>query len=69
MKYVITKILKNIKDFTLDLKDDFIFAEKVEKVWQEYDKNQFETKSKDDFLKELRTQTTTQQNTQTNQKQ
>ena len=48
-------ILKNMKDLTTDLKDDFIFAEKVEKAWQEYDKGEFENKSRDDFLKELRT--------------
>ena len=47
-------ILKNIKDLAADLKDDFIFAEKVEKAWQEYDKNLFETKSEEEFLKELK---------------
>jgi len=33
---------------------DIIFAEKVEKAWQEYDKNLFETKSEEEYLKELR---------------
>ncbi len=47
-------ILKNIKDMAKDLKDDLIFAERVEKAWQDYDKGKFVTKSKDDFLKELR---------------
>ncbi len=47
-------ILKNIKDVAHDLKDDLIFAEKVEKAWQDYDKGKFVTKSKDDFLKELK---------------
>ena len=47
-------ILKNIKDIAKGLKDDLIFAERVEKAWQDYDKNKFITKSKDDFLNELR---------------
>lgn len=47
-------ILKNIKDVAQDIKDDLVFAEKVEKAWQEHDKGRFATKSKDDFLKELR---------------
>jgi AbrB family looped-hinge helix DNA binding protein len=45
-------ILKNVKDMAKDLKEDLIFAEKVEKAWQDYDKGKFETKSKDDFLKD-----------------
>ncbi len=47
-------ILKNIKDVAHDLKDDLVFAERVEKAWQDYDKGKFVTKSKDDFLKELK---------------
>lgn len=47
-------ILKNMKNLASDLRNDFMFAEKVEKAWQEYDKGKFENKSKDDFLKELR---------------
>jgi len=47
-------ILKNIKDVAQDLKEDLIFAERVEKAWQDYDKGKFVTKSKDNFLKELR---------------
>lgn len=47
-------ILKNIKDMAKDLKEDLKFAERVEKAWQEHDKGKFVTKSKDDFLKELR---------------
>ena len=46
-------VLKNIKDVAQDIKDDLIFAERVEKAWQDYDKGKFITKSKDDFLKEL----------------
>lgn len=47
-------ILKNLRDMAKDLKDDLIFAERIEKAWQEHDKGKFETKSKDEFLKELR---------------
>jgi len=47
-------ILKNIKDVAQDLKEDLIFAKRVEKAWQDYDKGKFVTKSKDDFLNELR---------------
>ena len=47
-------ILKNIKDVAEDIKDDLIFAERVEKAWKDHDKGKFVTKSKDDFLKELR---------------
>jgi len=47
-------MLKSMKTLAEDLKDDLIFAERVEKAWQEHDKGKFETKSKDDFLKELR---------------
>ena len=47
-------VLKNLKDVAQDIKEDLIFAERVEKAWQDYDKGKFITKSKDDFLKELR---------------
>ena len=47
-------ILKNLKDVAQDIREDLIFAERVEKAWQEHDKGKFVTKSKDDFLKELR---------------
>ncbi len=47
-------ILKNMKSLASDIKNDFVFAEKVERAWQEYDKGKFKNKSKDDFLKELR---------------
>ncbi|HLA50437.1 MAG TPA: AbrB/MazE/SpoVT family DNA-binding domain-containing protein [Thermodesulfovibrionia bacterium] len=47
-------ILKNVKDMAKDLKEDLVFAKRVEKAWQDYDKGKFVTKSKDAFLKELR---------------
>ena len=47
-------VLKDMKGLAADLKDDLIFAERVEKAWQDYDAGKFITKSKDEFLKELR---------------
>jgi len=47
-------VIKNMKDVAKDLKDDLLFAEKVERAWQDYDKGKFIKKSKEDFLKELR---------------
>ncbi len=47
-------ILKSMKSLTSNLRDDLVFAEEVEKAWQEYDKGKFQRKSKEDFLKELR---------------
>ena len=47
-------ILKSMKSLASTLKEDLIFAERVEKAWQEHDKGKFETKSKEEFLKELR---------------
>ena len=38
-----------------DLKKDFEFADRTEKAWQERDKGRFETKTKNNFLKELKT--------------
>jgi bifunctional DNA-binding transcriptional regulator/antitoxin component of YhaV-PrlF toxin-antitoxin module len=46
-------VLKNMKSIASDLKDDIIFAQRVEAAWKEYDKGKFITKSKEDFLKEL----------------
>lgn len=46
-------VLKNMKSLASSLKEDLIFAEKVESAWKEYDKGKFITKSKEDFLKEL----------------
>ncbi len=47
-------VLKNMKDLAADLKEDLIFAERVEKAWREHDAGKFVKKSKDDFLRELR---------------
>lgn len=37
-----------------DIKEDLLFAERVEKAWQEHDKGKFLKKSKEDFLKLLK---------------
>ena len=47
-------ILKSMDGVAEDLKEDLIFAERVEKTWQEYDKGKFVKKSKKDFLEALR---------------
>ena len=47
-------IMKNVKDMAKDLKEDIVFAERVEKAWQEYEEGKFITKSRDEFLKELK---------------
>ncbi len=47
-------ILKSMSSLASDLKDDLIFAERVDKAWQDYDKGKFKTKTKEDFLKELK---------------
>lgn len=47
-------ILKNMKNLASDLRDDLLFAEQVEKAWQEHDKGKFIKKSKVDFLEELK---------------
>ncbi|MBI1970401.1 AbrB/MazE/SpoVT family DNA-binding domain-containing protein [Candidatus Woesearchaeota archaeon] len=46
-------ILKSMKSLADTLRDDLLFAEEVEKAWQEYDKGKFKKTSKADFLKEL----------------
>ncbi|MBS3174238.1 AbrB/MazE/SpoVT family DNA-binding domain-containing protein [Candidatus Woesearchaeota archaeon] len=47
-------VLKNMKSIAYDLRDDILFAQKVDAAWKEYDKGKFIAKSKDNFLKELR---------------
>ena len=46
-------ILKSMKSLASSLKDDLIFAERVEQAWKDHEKGKFEKKSKKDFLKEL----------------
>lgn len=47
-------ILKKMNELAKDFIDDFKFAEEVEKTWKQYERGKFETKSKKDFLKELK---------------
>jgi len=47
-------ILKSMDNVAEDLKEDLIFAERIEKAWQDYKKGKFVKKSKKDFLEELR---------------
>lgn len=47
-------ILKNMKDVAKDLKEDLVFAKRVDKAWKDYERGKFITQSKEDFLKELR---------------
>jgi bifunctional DNA-binding transcriptional regulator/antitoxin component of YhaV-PrlF toxin-antitoxin module len=47
-------ILKNLKTLAAELQDDFDFAEKTEKAWRDYDSGKFVTRTKEEFLKELR---------------
>ncbi|MBI1969842.1 AbrB/MazE/SpoVT family DNA-binding domain-containing protein [Candidatus Woesearchaeota archaeon] len=47
-------ILKNLKSIGENIKEDLLFAERVEKAWQRYDGGKFTSKSKEDFLKELK---------------
>ena len=39
-------VLKNMKSIAYDLRDDILFAQKVDVAWKEYDKGKFIAKSK-----------------------
>jgi AbrB family looped-hinge helix DNA binding protein len=47
-------ILKNMKTVAEALKEDVLFAKRVEKAWKKYEKGKFVSKSKKDFLNELK---------------
>ncbi len=47
-------ILKNMVGLASDVKEDIAFADRVEKAWLCHDSGKFISKSKDDFLAELR---------------
>jgi bifunctional DNA-binding transcriptional regulator/antitoxin component of YhaV-PrlF toxin-antitoxin module len=47
-------IMKNMKKVAESIKDDLIFSERIEKSWNNYKKGKFVSKSKEDFLKNLR---------------
>ena len=46
-------ILKSIKDFNKNLKEDLIFAKRTEEAWKRYEKGEFKKMNYKDFLKEL----------------
>ncbi len=47
-------VLKNMKGLASELKDELKFIQKIDAAWDEYEKGKFISKSKEDFLKELR---------------
>ncbi|MBN2052325.1 AbrB/MazE/SpoVT family DNA-binding domain-containing protein [Candidatus Woesearchaeota archaeon] len=47
-------IMKSISSLASELKDDLRFAERVDKAWKDYEKGKFKTKTKEEFLKELK---------------
>ncbi|MEK6841214.1 MAG: AbrB/MazE/SpoVT family DNA-binding domain-containing protein [Nanoarchaeota archaeon] len=46
-------ILKSIKDFDENLKQDLIFAKRTEEAWKRYEKGEFKSMDADDFIKML----------------
>ncbi|HLF54704.1 MAG TPA: AbrB/MazE/SpoVT family DNA-binding domain-containing protein [Candidatus Nanoarchaeia archaeon] len=47
-------ILKRVKDFDKQLKEDLIFAKRTEEAWKKYEKGEFIEMEMDEFLKELK---------------
>ena len=46
-------IMKKISELTEHLKEELIFAQRVEKAWKKYEKGKFKSTSAKEFLKEL----------------
>jgi len=46
-------IMKKITDLTKDLKQELVFAQRVEKAWNLYEKGKFKSASAKKFLEEL----------------
>ncbi|MEK6932894.1 MAG: AbrB/MazE/SpoVT family DNA-binding domain-containing protein [Nanoarchaeota archaeon] len=46
-------ILKSVKDFSKNLKEDLIFARRTEEAYKRHEKGEFKSMEADDFLKEL----------------
>ena len=46
-------ILKKEKDFSKNLEEDLKFARRTEEAWKRYDRGEFESYSKEEFLKRL----------------
>lgn len=47
-------ILKSVRDFDENLKDDLIFARRTEEAWKRYDKGEFKSMDSKDFLMKLK---------------
>jgi len=48
-------IIKKMNSLEEKFKEDLEFAKRTEKAWKEYDKGNFKSMSKEEFLKELKT--------------
>ena len=46
-------ILKSVKDFDENLKEDLIFAKRTEEAWKRYEKGEFKSMDVDEFIKML----------------
>ena len=46
-------IMKKIKELTKQLKEELLFAKRVEKAWKSYEKGKFKSNSAAKFLEEL----------------
>ena len=46
-------IMKKISELTQQLKDELLFAQRVEKAWKKYEKGKFKSLSANKFLEEL----------------
>ena len=47
-------IMKKASDFDKNLKDDIEFARRTEEAWKRYERGEFTSSNKEDFLKELK---------------
>tara|TARA_Y100000034_G_scaffold92944_1_gene112372 strand:+ start:1428 stop:1688 length:261 start_codon:yes stop_codon:yes gene_type:complete len=46
-------VLKNVKDFDENIKEDLEFAKRTEEAWREIDRGKYTSYSKEEFLKLL----------------
>ena len=47
-------ILKSVKDFDKNLKEDLIFAKRTEEAWKRHERGEFKSMDSKAFLKELK---------------
>ncbi len=47
-------IIKKVEDLDINLKEDLAFAKRTEAAWIRYEKGEFTSSNKEDFLKELK---------------